>query len=364
MLLIYLSFIICFLYFLFISFLVVGWKRISIFVPANIESKKMSISVVVVCNNEEEHLRRLLSCLAQQSYQNFELILVNDHSSDNTFRIMNNTANAFSIIKIINSIGYGKKQALKEAIHSANGLLIVTTDADCLPSFHWLETIVQFYRKYPCELIICPVRLTNNDSIFSKLQSLEFTSLVATGGAATGAEMPILCNGANLVFTKNAWLKSQDDLHFEEQSGDDIFLLQSIKKRGGVIRFLKSESAFVTTEQANSVGDFYRQRQRWAAKSPTYSDWQLIFTASIVFSISMLVLVLLGFSIYNPYYWHALIGVSIVKFLLDATFMFSVRTFFQLQYVLWYAFLLSILYPFYIVFVALAALLFKPKSWK
>ena len=87
-------------------------------------------------------------------------------------------------------------------------------------------------------------------------------------------------------------------------------------------------------------------------------------TASIVFSISMLVLVLLGFSIYNPYYWHALIGVSIVKFLLDATFMFSVRTFFQLQYVLWYAFLLSILYPFYIVFVALAALLFKPKSWK
>jgi len=364
MLIFYFCLFICFLYTILITLFIIGWKRISIFVPANVEVTNMSISVVVVCKNEEEHLVRLLSCLAQQSYQSFELILVNDHSSDDTFKIMNNTASAFSNVKIINSTGYGKKQAIKEAVLSANEHLIVTTDADCLPSFHWLESIVSFYKKYPSELIICPVRLTYSESLFSKLQSLEFTSLVASGAAASGAGMPILCNAANLVFTKKAWLMSQDDLQMEEQSGDDIFLLQSIKKRGGVIRFLKSESAFVTTEQANSVGDFYKQRQRWAAKSPAYTDWQLIFTACIVFSISLLTVVLLGFSLYNPIYWKVLIAVFSVKFLADATFMFTVRAFFQLQYVLWYAFMLSVFYPFYIVFVSFTALLFKPKSWK
>ncbi|MEI8085815.1 MAG: glycosyltransferase [Paludibacter sp.] len=334
------------------------------FVPTSEGSKKISISLVVACKNEEVHLQRLLSCLAQQSFQNFELILVNDHSTDGTSRIMQKAVSAFSNLQILNSTGFGKKQAIKDAIILANGKIIVTTDADCTPSFHWLETIVSFYKKYPSDLIICPVRLSNSGSLFSHLQSLEFTSLVASGGAAAGAGMPILCNGANLAFTKKAWLQSQNDLHLEEPSGDDIFLLQSIKKRRGVIRFLKSESAFVTTKATNTLGEFYRQRQRWAAKSPSYTDWQLIITACIVLSISLLVLLLFGLSIYDPSYWKVLIATTTVKFLIDASFLFSVRTFFQLQYVWWYAFLLSMIYPFYIVFIALSALLFKPKNWK
>ena len=364
MLLIYISLVICFLYFILIILFIIGWKRISIFVPSGRKSKSLTVSVIVVCKNEEEHLRSLLSCLAQQSYQDFELVVVNDHSTDSTPQIMESAEKAFSKIQIINSIGHGKKAALKEAVESANGDLIITTDGDCLPSFHWIETITCYYRKNPCDLMICPVKLNKKETLFSKLQSLEFTSLVASGGAAAGIGMPILCNGANLAFKKKTWLKNQAHLHEEEQSGDDIFLLQSIKKRGGKIRFLKSESAFVYTDPAESFAAFFKQRQRWAAKSPTYTDWQLIFTACIVFVISVLPFVLIGFSIENEKIWNVLLFVTVFKYMMDGLFLYSVRDFFQLQYVWFYALILSIIYPFYIVYTAISALVIKPKTWK
>lgn len=356
--------IISVLYLVLIGLFFVGWRRIPYFEPAPNESLSINLSVVVACCNEEIHLPNLLSVLVLQTYSDFELILINDHSTDNTQAILDKAKTDFPKIQVLNTVGFGKKNALKEAIHKATGDFIVTTDADCIPTIQWLETIVRFQLQYPSELIICPVKLDDNKTIFSRLQRLEFTSLVASGAGAVGAGMPILCNGANLAFTKNAWLKSQNDLHEEEQSGDDIFLLQSIKKQGGVIRFLKSESAFVTTESATSVAAFLKQRRRWAAKSPAYTDWQLIFTACIVFAMSLIPFLLFFNTFFNSSFWIVLFAFFGFKYLLDTLFLCSVRLFFQLKYVWIYSFLLSVIYPFYVVSVGVSALLFKPTSWK
>ena len=99
------------------------------------------------------------------------------------------------------------------------------TDADCLPSYHWLESIACFQRRNDCDMIICPVKLSGKDTFFSYIQILEFTSLVASAAGASGVGMPILCNGANLAFKKSVWNACLRDLHLEEQSGEDIFLL-------------------------------------------------------------------------------------------------------------------------------------------
>jgi cellulose synthase/poly-beta-1,6-N-acetylglucosamine synthase-like glycosyltransferase len=188
--------------------------------------------------------------------------------------------------------------------------------------------------------------------------------LVASGAGAAGAGMPVLCNGANLAFTKSTWLQSQGDLHNEELSGDDVFLLLSIKKRGGVIRFLKSESAIVKTESAKSFGDFIKQRKRWASKSPSYTDWQLIYTACVVFTMGLLPLILLTSSIIEPNFWHLFSVVIIFKYLIDLVLLYSVQRFFHLKRVWFYALILSVIYPFYIVMVGLSAILLKQKNWK
>jgi len=364
MLLIILSLVITILYFILVSVFIIGWKCTPDFEPNGNESVNIKISIVIPCKNEETHLRKLLSNLAQQSYQNFELILVNDHSTDRTRMIIEQIQTTFSKMQLVDAIGFGKKNALKEGIQLATGNLIVTTDADCVPSYHWLESIVCFQYQNPSDLIICPVKLSKSSTFFSRLQTLEFASLVASGAGAAGACMPILCNGANLVFTRKAWLTSQDDLHEEEQSGDDIFLLQSIKKQGGVIRFLKSESAMVVAESADTFAGFLKQRRRWASKSPAYTDFQLILTTCIVFTISLLPFLLIGSSFYESQLWYVLLLVFTFKYLLDSLFLHSVRIFFHLQHVWIDSFLLSLIYPFYIVLVGLSALVSKPKNWK
>jgi len=357
---------ICVLYFALVSGFIVGWKRIYAFVPKgneNLTSSNLLISVVVACRDEENYVRNLIACMAQQSNQNFELILVNDHSTDATRHHIKKAEALYPKIQLIDAVGYGKKNALREGILHSKGNLIVTTDADCLPSYHWLESIASYQQKYNCDLLICPVKLSGKDSFFTYLQVLEFTSLVASAAGAAGIGMPILCNGANLVFKKKMWIACQNDLHPEEQSGDDIFLLESVKKRGGKIRFLKSESAFVTTKQAGNLLSLIKQRRRWSAKSRFYTDWQLILTALEIFSVSLLLLFLLISSFTNPTYLYLLGAVFVFKYLVDSIFLSVVGEFFQLNNIWLYSFFLSIIYPFYVVFIALSAIVVRPKRW-
>ncbi|MDP4238628.1 MAG: glycosyltransferase [Bacteroidota bacterium] len=356
--------LICVLYFALILIFYIGWKRINSFVPKGNELITTELSVIVACRNEEDNIRQLIGCLAQQSFQNFELILVNDHSEDATRNYIITAQAAFPKIKLIDAVGFGKKNALKEGILNSTHELIVTTDADCLPSYHWLESIACFYEKYPGDLIICPVKLSGKDNLFSYLQVLEFTSLIASAAGSAGAGMPVMCNGANLVFTKKSWLKSQADLHEEQQSGDDMFLLESIKKRNGIIRFLKSESAFVTTGLARTLGEFIKQRRRWTSKSSAYTDGQIIFTASVVLSINLLSLVLVSLSFFKPAVLVVLLSVFLFKYIVDMAFLHTVRKFFQLNNIWIYSLLLSLIYPFYVVFIVFSALLFKPGKWK
>jgi cellulose synthase/poly-beta-1,6-N-acetylglucosamine synthase-like glycosyltransferase len=301
--------------------------------------------------------------MAQQSNQNFELILVNDHSEDATRNYIKTAQIHYPKIQLIDAVGHGKKNALREGILQSNGNLIITTDADCFPSYHWLESIACYQARYDCDLIICPVKLSGKENFFSYLQVLEFTSLVASAAGAAGMGMPILCNGSNLAFKKHIWFKCMNNMHFEEQSGDDVFLLEAIKKRGGKIRFLKSESAFVTTRQAETLMQLFKQRRRWSAKSRLYTDWQLITTALTILAICILQIILGVLSFHKPIYSLVFAALFLYKYILDSIFLSTVSKFFHLNYVWIFSFFLSIIYPFYIVFTGVSSLIFKPKSW-
>jgi len=342
----------------------IGWRRLEQPYLSESNISDILISVIVPCRNEEGHIEALLFSLKNQKFQHFELLLVNDHSVDATCDYILEALKDFANVRLIDASGFGKKNALREGIMESKGDFIVTTDADCVHPERWLESIAAFQTLYHCDLLILPVKLVGNDSVFFDIQQLEFVSLVASGAGATGAGMPILCNGANLAFPKEIWMRHKDDLHEEEQSGDDIFLLEKVKQERGVIKFLKSEHAFAFAGAADTLGDLFRQRRRWTSKAPAYSDWQLIFTACVIFSISLVELVLFVLSAFDYRYLMLLISVFAVKYVIDSQFLYSVSTFFQLKRVWFNAFLLSIVYPFYIVAVAVSSLFLKPKQWK
>lgn len=246
------------------------------------------VSVLVACHNEEGNIRNLLTDIADQSYHpdRFEVIIVDDNSTDETFR----TASEYSGIKNLTTIrnrGWGKKEAIMTGITRASGELIITTDGDCRAGPHWISSIAQFYDKYKPDLIICPVAIEAGKGFAGKFQELEFLSLQGiTAGTAT-AGMSTMCNGANMAFTRKAYELHAANLHPEIDSGDDIFLLHSIKKdKNAEIRWLESMKALVITSPANTLRTFLMQRKRWISKSSAYRDLCTIILATATFAMT------------------------------------------------------------------------------
>jgi len=359
------SIIITGLYVILILIFTVGWNRIPEFHPTDFFEHPTQVTVVVACRNEEKNLIKLLEALQNQTYKEFELIIVNDHSTDATSSVLKSAVGSFADLKIIESTGYGKKQAIKEGILHAKSGFIITTDADCIPVNTWIATICSYQLHHPSDLIICPVCIRPVKTLFEKMQQIEFATLVGTGAGSAGAGMPVMCNAANMAFTKKAWYKSQPEMHEEEVSGDDMFLLQSIKKRNGVIRYLQSNKAIVYTQGSKTILQFIQQRARWTSKSSAYTDWQLILTAVLVFLTSFsLVLLYIG-SLFSVVYSITLAIVFSIKLLIDGVFISKIRKSLNPDFSLPAYLLMSLIYPFYILTIVIYTLLKKNSlKWK
>ncbi len=138
-----------------LSFFVVILK---LFFARKIKNKpsQMFISVIVAARNEAKNLERLLISIFNQSYENFELIVVNDRSEDNSLEILqkfkkNNPTKNFSFISVVEKPKNwnGKKYALQIGIKAAKNEIILLTDADCLPKDRfWIEKMANSFINF------------------------------------------------------------------------------------------------------------------------------------------------------------------------------------------------------------------------
>ena len=344
------------IYFSLIALFIKGWNQIPTFhFRADLPSKS-GISVVVACRNEAGNLPTLLEALKKQTLKSFQLILIDDHSTDSTFEIIKQAEKKFGDILVLKSTNYGKKQALKLGIENATNDLIVTTDADCSPTPHWLETIIQFQQQTKSDLIIGPVAIQPAHTLFEKMQQLEFLSLVSSGAGAAGIGQAIICNGANLAFQKQIWLDNFEKLQTKSNSGDDVFLLHALKQNGN-INFLKSKQSIVCTKACKSTQSFFEQRQRWASKAPLYTDFATIVVAIIVLVVSLLQLILLFGSLLKSEFLLYLTILTVSKLVIDSFFLLQTASFFGQKITAKTFFTLAVVYPFYIVYSAISGIL-------
>jgi cellulose synthase/poly-beta-1,6-N-acetylglucosamine synthase-like glycosyltransferase len=238
----------------------------------SISDVSVFVSVIVAARNEEKYIARCIDAVLAQNYPSemFELIIVDDHSEDSTFKIVSAYAEKYPQIKCaqLQANLIGKKQAVTFAISIAKGKLIVTTDADCEMETNWLASFVSFYVKTEAKMIVAPVAFRKENSLFEKMQSLEFMALMACGGASLYYSKAIMCNGANLCYQKEVFNEVGGySITDEKASGDDVLLMYKIKKSypEGVL-FLKSKETIVYTNAVNTINAFFQQRKRWASK--------------------------------------------------------------------------------------------------
>lgn len=351
------------IYLLFIGVLYVTWKKSSVFRHTS-SNLPTFISIVIPVRNESTTIAPLLHQLNKQSFQAFEVIVVDDHSTDQTAAIVQQLQEELSYPLTLLSlpdelVGKApKKAAISLAVRHAKGELIVTTDGDCLPVTEWLQTIHAFYQQTHAKLISAPVHMQPQTAwIGEQLQEIEFAILVGMGAATMLAGFPTMCSGANLAFTKTAFLAVKGYEGFEHiASGDDEFLMHKIYRQFPQdVHFLKSPHAIVRTLPQPSWKLFLQQRQRWAGKWRAYQHLPSILfgIGGVVAHIALLILAILAYITSRANFWVALvIAKAILEFLFASEMLAFLQTKKKKPFL---TLLVTLLNPFYVVLIAILA---------
>jgi cellulose synthase/poly-beta-1,6-N-acetylglucosamine synthase-like glycosyltransferase len=319
--------------------------------PFNQNSQgNIRVTVIIPCRNEEKNIGRLLSVIALQDYPqtSYEVIVIDDNSTDHTFKVVSEFR-GIKNLRIIRNEGSGKKSAIRTGISSSSGELILTTDADCHPGPSWIDTIAAYWSMSRPSLIIGPVALSGEKNFLYRFQEMEFLVLqgVTAGSAVKGN--PLMCNGANLAFTKETYLANSMNLKDHLASGDDVFLLHSVKKNKGEILWLESMKALVSTEAAGNLRTLLRQRARWISKAGGYSDHATRLTAIVTFVTILLQLFTLMAGIFRFDYFILFLAVFIIKSAVEYLILVNRAGSYDKKVMPGYFIPAQFIYPFYVL---------------
>lgn len=352
MILLYIIIALFALYSLLIIYYWLAWRSIPNFIiPPT--SPQIKLSVIIPARNEEHNIGLLLDALKKQTYPEklFEVIVVDDHSTDATTDIVRK----FPAVKLIQlkvqGINSYKKKAIETGIAAATGDLIITTDADCIPPENWLKTIASFKEEKKSMLITAPVVIDCNSSFLQVFQAMDFMVLQGITGATVHKNKLTMCNGANLAYERGAFDEVNGFAGIDHiASGDDMLLMHKIwKKYPASVHYLKSKDAIVATQPMKTWKAFLNQRIRWTSKAKSYDDKRIfpVLLLVYIFNLSFLVLAVAGF--FCSYYWLYLGALWIAKTVIEFPFFISLSNFFGKQWAIRLFFFFQPLHTIYTI---------------
>lgn len=226
------------------------------------------VSLIVPARDAAGTLVPLLQDLYAQRYPKalMEVLVVDDHSSDGTAMAVQGMMRNWPQLRLIPAVGEGKKAAIAQAVAEASGEWLVLTDADARCSPLRVAHIMRKVQGTDADMLILPVETRGEGGLIQRIQVDEQAALlgVAAGTALGGS--PTLVNGANMAFSKAAFMAVGGYEGDRWASGDDIFLLHRMLKARRNVAFLLDPEVVVTVQAERTFGAFWRQRLRWAGK--------------------------------------------------------------------------------------------------
>ncbi len=312
-----------FIYLFYLRLFYIGLKNRNV----NFINSKPFISIVIAARNEENNIARLLTTLVNQTYpqDQFQIIVVNDDSTDRTASIIDQFSQKWYNIKLLNVTGREnaispKKNALSQAIELADGEIILSTDADCLVGKYWIESMVACFNDN--EMVIGFSRTKIADwskaSFIRKFEHFDFLAMLYAAAGAISSQKYFSCSGQNIAYKKQAFIKVGGFEKIKHLiSGDDVNLMQLFRKNGMKVSFAFTDHSYVYTKPIENIGKFLSQRSRWTSNM----KWQIILNPEFfvyllsVFFITFLPIVIL----FN--FWQLGVGVLLTRIFLEIIFL-------------------------------------------
>lgn len=347
-----------------------GFDKVSSFSFSN-QKVKTSFSVIIPFRNEAENLPKLLDSIHRLNYpsKHIEFIFVDDESSDDSVQLITKSLHGydvrFSIVKNIRTSNSPKKDAIQVAIQRAAHEWIITTDADCMLPKDWLQCYNAYIQKQDVIMIAGPVKYYIEKTFLETLQQVEFHTLQGVTIGSFGIKNPMMCNGANLAYTKTAFFAVHG---FEGNnsiaSGDDVFLFEKMYQLNAEkVHFLKSKAALVTTLPEKTWKGFIEQRVRWASKSSHYKNSFTKLVGLLVVLGNLTMVISFALTVFQAFPLHFFLIIFLIKTIADVLLHLKFNQFFLKRNKLPRYIINGFVYPFMSIFIVILTI-FSGYTWK
>ncbi|HSP11820.1 MAG TPA: glycosyltransferase [Salegentibacter sp.] len=327
------------------------------------------VSVVICAKNEAENLKNFLPLILEQDYPDFEVVVINDASTDNTLEVIENFQKIDGRVQIVNvqnneAFWANKKYALTLGIKKAKNSHLLFTDADCAPqSKKWISGMVQHFSKDKSIILSYGGYFKHKNSLLNKLIRFEtlLTAIQYFSYARLGS--PYMGVGRNLAYTSEEFYAQKGFAsHLHLRSGDDdLFVNEAATSKNTAICFHKE--AITRSVPKKTFKEWFQQKRRHASIAGQYKQQHklllgLFYSSRLLFW--LLLIILLVMQVYPVIVLGALGLILITEFLI---YYKSARKLGETD-VVW-------LFPFLEVFLIVAQLSIfianifsKPKHWK
>ena len=331
--------------------------------------KHVPISIIICAKNEAENLKKNIPFILNQDYSNFEIVLVNDSSFDDSLEIMEAFEAEHNNIKLVNvkeseAFWGNKKYALTLGIKASKHDFLVFTDADCVPiSKQWLahlssnfsnkKSIVLGYGGYAKKKFSFLNKLVRFETVMTALQYFSYANI----------GLPYMGVGRNMAYRKELFFNNSGfSNHMNIKSGDDDLFINEVANSSNTALCFTKES-FTISEPKTSYKAWILQKRRHISTARFYKLKHQFLLG--LFYITQLLFWILGISLLvSGFYWESIVAIISFRFLIQClSFGFAAKKFEEVDLI----FLAPILELFLItsqLSIFIANLISKPKHWK
>lgn len=244
---------------------------------SNAEQTLEPVSIVICAKNEEEHLTEFLPKVLTQEYPEFEVIVVNDCSYDNTENVIDEFAQIFPNLRKTNIkedayYKHGKKFAMLVGIKAAKYNRLVFTDADCYPASNaWLKGMVDGFSDKK-EIVLGYGAYEKQNGLLNKLIRFD-TFMIAVQYLSTSIKGKTYMGvGRNLAYTKELFFKEKGfSKHYHINSGDDDLFVNQAATADNVSVCIDKE-AITYSKSKTTFKDWRVQKARHLTTAPLYTS--------------------------------------------------------------------------------------------
>ncbi|MFI5221174.1 MAG: glycosyltransferase [Bacteroidia bacterium] len=327
------------------------------------------LTVIIAARNESKNIKKNLHSVLEQDYPDFEVIVVNDCSWDDSQKVLEEMQKEFPHLKVSQLIEQekyptGKKFALTIGIKAAKNDLLVFTDADCVPaSRNWLRHM-QSRMTGNKEIVLgfSPYEKQSGFlNLFIRFETL-MTALFYLGMALK--KNPFMGVGRNLAYRKELFFRQKGFANHQHiRSGDDDLFVNEAANSSNTAIEIHPES-FVYTEAKKDFGSWSSQKKRHMTTGKYYKNKHRNVLGIYYASMMLFYILTAAILVLNIQLWYFVAGIYFLRLVSQEIVFYYAAKKLNCLNVLAALPLLDLLYVFYLaVYGTIGLLTFKRKKW-